>query len=162
MKKFLPRKHKPVEPQKPPGVISTESSTRQSCSFKAKFPSLALNGFQALLDQLIFPNEISGRIVLKDTMKQVKVVVPWQEGLHLRPAAKLVNTAKSFHSNILLKCGEKVADLRSIVSIISLCATMGMALDVVAWGEDARDATQAIAQVFSAHGADAGETVISK
>jgi len=80
----------------------------------------------------------------------------------LRPAAMLVSTAQSFRSNILLKCGEKVADLRSIVSIVSLCATMGMALDVVAFGEDEHDATHAIAQVFSAHGAGAGEAVASQ
>ena len=76
------------------------------------------------------------------------MVVPWQGGLHMRPAARLVNTAKCFQSKILLKCGEKVADLRSIVSIVSLCATMGMTLDVVASGEDEHDATRAIERIF--------------
>jgi len=66
----------------------------------------------------------------------------------MRPAARLVSTARCFQSKILLKCGEKVADLRSIVSIVSLCATMGMALDVVASGEDEHDATRAIEQIF--------------
>ena len=92
-------------------------------------------------------------------MKHIKVVVPWEDGLHFRSAARLVSTAKCFRSEIVLKCGEKVADLRSIVSIISLCATVGMALDLVASGEDEHEATRAIAQVFSVHGTDFVDTV---
>lgn len=84
-------------------------------------------------------------------MKKVRVVVPWQEGLHLRPAANLVRTAKNFRSKISLKCGGKMADLRSILSIISLCATMGTAIDVEAMGDDEHDATRAVEQVFSSH-----------
>ena len=72
--------------------------------------------------------------------------------MHFRSAARLVKIAKSFRSDIVLKCGEQVADLRSIVSIISLCATVGMALDLVASGEDEHEATRAIEQVFSVHG----------
>lgn len=84
-------------------------------------------------------------------MKHSKVVVPWREGLHLRHAAKLVQLAKFFRSNIFLRCGTKSADLRSIISIISLCATMGTALDVEASGEDEREATQAVQRAFSGH-----------
>ena len=82
-------------------------------------------------------------------MKQSSVVVPWREGLHLRPAAKLVQTVKNFRATVFLKSGAKIADLRSIVSIISLCATMGTTLDVEAVGEDEYDATRAVEQVFS-------------
>ena len=85
-------------------------------------------------------------------MKRSTVVVPWRDGLHLRPAAKLVRTAKNFHSTIFLKAGGKIADLRSIVSIISLCATMGATLDLEAMGDDEHDAVRAVERVFSAHG----------
>jgi phosphocarrier protein len=90
-------------------------------------------------------------------MKRSRVVVLWKYGLHLRPAAKLVQVAKDFHSTIQLKCGGKVADLRSILSIMALCATMGTGLDVEAAGDDEQDAIQAIEQVFSSH-PDAGAT----
>jgi len=93
------------------------------------------------------------------TMRQIKVVVPWRDGLHLRPAARLVKTAKGFRSKMVLKCGEQIADLRSIVSIISLCATMGMTLDVVASGDDEQDATRAVEQVFSSHGLDSSHSM---
>lgn len=82
-------------------------------------------------------------------MKRSTVVVPWREGLHLRPAAKLVRLSKRFHSTVLLKCRGKVADLRSILSILSLCATMGTALDIEAAGDDEHDAAYAVEQVFS-------------
>ena len=82
-------------------------------------------------------------------MKRLRVVVPWREGLHLRPAAQLMLVAKKFRSTISLKCGERIGDLRSILSIIALCATMGTPIDIEATGEDEQAATQASEQVFS-------------
>jgi phosphotransferase system HPr (HPr) family protein len=90
-------------------------------------------------------------------MKRSKVVVPWQGGLHLRPAIKLVQVARQFRSTIHLSCGEKIADLRSILSVMMLCAAMGTGLDVEVVGEDEQDAAQAIEQVFASQpdGSDA-------
>jgi phosphocarrier protein HPr len=62
-----------------------------------------------------------------------------------------MQVAQRFRSTILLKCGERIADLRSVLSMIALCATMGTPLDVEATGEDEQDAAQAIEEVFSAH-----------
>ncbi|HUJ45069.1 MAG TPA: HPr family phosphocarrier protein [Opitutaceae bacterium] len=84
-------------------------------------------------------------------MKQSRVVVPWPEGLHLRAAAKLARAAQRFRSSISLKCGERIADVGSILSVIALCATMGTALDVEVAGEDEQDAAQAVEQAFSPH-----------
>jgi phosphocarrier protein HPr len=84
-------------------------------------------------------------------MKRSTVVVPWREGLHLRPAAKLVRLGKRFRSAIFLKCSGRVADLRSILSILSLCATMGTTLDIETVGDDEHDAARAVEQVFSSH-----------
>lgn len=81
-------------------------------------------------------------------MKQLKVTVPWNEGLHLRRAAQLVKVAQGFRSTLCLKCGDRIADLRSIVSILALCATMGTTLDLEAVGDDEQDAAQCVEQVF--------------
>jgi phosphotransferase system HPr (HPr) family protein len=81
-------------------------------------------------------------------MKRAAVMVHWTEGLHLRHAAKLVRTGQQFRSTILLRDGGKIADIRSILSVIALCATMGTTLNVEASGEDEREAAQAIEQVF--------------
>ena len=83
-------------------------------------------------------------------MKRSRIVVPWPEGLHLRPAAKLVRVARSFRSTVSLKCGDKIADLRSILSILALCATLGTPLDLEAVGDDEQDAAEAVERVFSA------------
>ncbi len=82
-------------------------------------------------------------------VKQSRVVVQWPEGLHLRRAASVVQAARRFRSTIQLKCGEKVANVRSVISLIALCATLGTALEVEAAGEDESDATQAIERLFS-------------
>lgn len=82
-------------------------------------------------------------------MKRSRVVVLWTEGLHLRPAARLVRMAQSFQSSIVLSFGGRIADLRSILNVIALCATMGAALDVEATGEDEENAIEAVQQMFS-------------
>ena len=84
-------------------------------------------------------------------MKQAKVVVRWREGLHLRSAAGLEHLGKRFNSRIITKCGGKVADARSILSLLSLCATLETVLDVEATGDDENDAARAVDQVFSAN-----------
>ncbi len=82
-------------------------------------------------------------------MKRSQVLVRWNAGLHLRPAAKLVRMAQTFHSTILLKCGGKLADARSIVSIMLLAAAMNAVIEIEATGVDEANAAQAIEQIFS-------------
>lgn len=86
-------------------------------------------------------------------MKYAKVTVPWSEGLHLRRAAQLVRIAQGFRSRLCLKCGDQIADLRSIVSVLALCATMGTTLDVEAAGDDEQAAAQSVEQVFDVQNA---------
>lgn len=87
-------------------------------------------------------------------MKHSKVVVLWAEGLHLRPAARLVRLTQRFQSSISLTFGGRIADLRSILSVIALCATMGAALDVEVKGEDEQNAIEAVQQMFSSGDGD--------
>jgi phosphocarrier protein HPr len=98
-------------------------------------------------------------------MKHLQVLVPWKAGLHLRPATRLVRIAQTFRSTILLSCSGKIADARSIVSVLLLAASMGAAINIETTGEDEANAVQAIEQVFSSDddvafegsGEDAGE-----
>ncbi len=85
-------------------------------------------------------------------MKRSRVVVPWREGLLLRRAVTLAQTGLRFRSAVYLKSRQGIADLRSVLSILALCATMGTALDVVAAGDDEQDAIQAVCQVFAVPG----------
>lgn len=83
-------------------------------------------------------------------MKRSQVSVPWKDGLHLRPATRLVRIAQTFRSTIFLSSGGKLANARSIMSVLLLAASMGAAIDVEATGEDEASAAQAIEQIFSA------------
>ena len=94
-------------------------------------------------------------------MKKINVVVPWDQGLHARPATRLVQLARKYRSSILLKTHEKVADAKSIISVLLLCATFGTLLEVEAVGEDEFIASSEIERLFS-EGEDADEILESK
>jgi phosphotransferase system HPr (HPr) family protein len=81
-------------------------------------------------------------------MKKTQVRVPWKEGLHLRPASRLVRLAKASKSVVWLKVGEKVADARSILAILLLCAVTGVVVDLEVHGEDEDAVLASITQVF--------------
>ncbi|MGV3756599.1 MAG: HPr family phosphocarrier protein [Verrucomicrobiota bacterium] len=66
----------------------------------------------------------------------------------MRAATKLVRLAQTFHSTIRIHCDGQVANLRSIISVISLCAVMGSALEIEVTGEDELEAALAVEQVF--------------
>ena len=75
-------------------------------------------------------------------------------------ATRVVKRAQNYPCRILLKCGGKLADARSILSILLLTAARGAALEVEASGEDEANAASAIAQIFAAEddgGADEGQ-----
>jgi len=82
-------------------------------------------------------------------MKKTNVTVPWGDGLHSRPATRLVHLARRYRSTIHIKAQGRVADARSILSILLLCATVGSLLEVEVFGDDEHDAAAAIEQLFS-------------
>lgn len=94
-------------------------------------------------------------------MKSIRVTVPWEEGLHLRPAAEVVKRARSFRSTIRLKTGGRFADARSILSIMLLAASFGMVVNIEVSGEDEALAVQSISAVFDSDQADVDEDQIN-
>lgn len=82
-------------------------------------------------------------------MKTLKIVVPWNQGLSLKPSAKLAELCQKFRSVVVVKFGGNVADLRSVLSLLALCAFAGSVLDLEVTGEDEKDAIQAIEEVFT-------------
>ena len=81
-------------------------------------------------------------------MRRTKVSIPWEEGLHLRPAATIVKMTRQFRSQIQLRLGEKIADAGNILTIVMLAASFGTALDVEASGPDEQEAMAAVVSVF--------------
>lgn len=72
-------------------------------------------------------------------------------GLHTRAAAKLVKTASQFESKIELNRNNHTADCKSIMSVILLGATKGMALELVVIGADEFEARDAVVTLINNH-----------
>lgn len=93
-------------------------------------------------------DEHIGASGVSELMKRTQVVVPWKEGLHLRPASRLVRLVMASRCAVFLKVGEKVADARSVLAILLLCATAGMVIDLEVKGEDEDAVLTSITSVF--------------
>jgi phosphocarrier protein HPr len=72
----------------------------------------------------------------------------------MRAAAQLVKLARQFRSRILLRLGSQVADARSIMSIMLLCANLSAPLSIEISGDDEHEATQAVQAYFGSGTAD--------
>ncbi|MGE5630502.1 MAG: HPr family phosphocarrier protein [Caulobacteraceae bacterium] len=88
-------------------------------------------------------------------MKKSLVVVNSECGLHARPASMLVSTAMKFSSNILIKKNDKVANCKSIMSVLSIGASNGDELELVAEGQDEADAMNTLKELFNCRMANA-------
>ena len=75
-------------------------------------------------------------------------VVP-EQGLHARPAAKFVKTAKGFSSDIKVIKGDTEANAKSSLNLMTLGATQGDKLIIRANGEDEEEAAEALAELLS-------------
>lgn len=65
-------------------------------------------------------------------------------GLHARAAARLMGVAAGFASRIRIRHGQIEADAKSIMKVLQLAAPCGARLHIVAEGEDADAAVEAL------------------
>jgi phosphotransferase system HPr (HPr) family protein len=75
-------------------------------------------------------------------MKEVTLTLKHKSGLHARPAAQFVQTANRFKSKINVSHGEREANAKSIMSVLTLGANQGAVITIHAEGEDAEQALQ--------------------
>ena len=83
-------------------------------------------------------------------MAERKTAIGPEEGLHARPAAQFVKTAKGFSSDIVVIKGEKEANAKSSLKIMTLGARKGDIIVIRAEGDDAREAVDALTELISA------------
>ena len=69
-------------------------------------------------------------------------------GLHARAAARLVQTAKRFRSDVVLRAGGRETEARSILGVLLLGAGRGSRLTVRCVGEDERAAIAAVCELI--------------
>ena len=82
-------------------------------------------------------------------MVEKEVTIVPEEGLHARPAAQFVKTAKSYSSDIKVLKGDKEANAKSPLSLMSLGAAQGDKLLIQAEGEDEAAAADALATLIA-------------
>jgi phosphocarrier protein HPr len=80
---------------------------------------------------------------------QRETTVGPEEGIHGRPAARILKAAKGFSSQIVLVKGDREVNAKSIIKITGF-ARKGEKLIVRAEGEDAEQAVDTLAEVISA------------
>ncbi len=78
------------------------------------------------------------------------VTIDGAHGLHARPATALVDLAKTFTADIRIRSGDKVANAKSLISLLKLGAGDGTSVHVSAEGADAEKALDAIRAAFEA------------
>lgn len=77
-------------------------------------------------------------------MPEREVTISNRLGLHARAAAKLVNLASEFDCEIQLRCGERTANAKNIMSVMMLAGTKGAMLLLHAKGAGADQALDQI------------------
>lgn len=82
---------------------------------------------------------------MSNVVRDVEIVNKF--GLHARPAMQFVELANKFASGIEVSKGELTVDAKSIMSVMRLAATKGTVLRISADGDDASEATEALAEL---------------
>ena len=76
------------------------------------------------------------------------VTISSKSGLHARPAAVFVQSAKGFQSQIKLSKNDKIVNGKSILSILALGAEQGDQVILQADGNDAEPAVSTLASLL--------------
>jgi len=94
---------------------------------------------------------------------QVKLVVENEEGLHIKPASKLAEIARSCdcdmyvhrrgmeYYNFVLN-GKEYLNVKSVLSLLQLDATKGEELEFIATGAEAKEALEAVERMLKEQG----------
>jgi phosphotransferase system HPr (HPr) family protein len=80
-------------------------------------------------------------------MPEIKLTINHEVGLHARPASMFVQTAAKFSSDIEVVHGEKTANAKSILTVLTLGVQKDAEITIKAEGTDAEEALQALEQL---------------
>lgn len=77
-------------------------------------------------------------------MKQFNYVIKDREGIHARPAGMLVKAAKEYASSIQLAAGDRSADVKRLMALMSLGIKAGTEITITVEGVDEEEAAAAM------------------
>ena len=84
-------------------------------------------------------------------MPEIILTIQHAAGLHARPAALFVQTANKYKSIIKVQHGEREANAKSIMGILTLGASQGAVVTVRAEGEDAAQALDGLRELVESN-----------
>ncbi len=73
-----------------------------------------------------------------------------KRGLHARASAKFVKLAATFDAEVKVSKDGQTVDARSIMGLMMLAASPGCSIDIVAEGEQATEAVDALVELVAA------------
>ncbi|MBT8040125.1 MAG: HPr family phosphocarrier protein [Xanthomonadales bacterium] len=82
-------------------------------------------------------------------MKSAPTTIINKLGLHARAATRLVNRATAFKSDINLVRGQRSVNAKSIMGVLTLAASMGTELVILADGPDEEEAVAALLKLIN-------------
>jgi len=92
-------------------------------------------------------------------MKELKIIVKNETGLHSRPADLFVRTAKLYNSKIIVRKGDKLADAKNILRVILLNVSQNDEIVILADGEDEDTAIKDLKRLIESNFKDYNDKV---
>ena len=77
-------------------------------------------------------------------MKETTLLITNEIGLHARPATFFIQRANEFKSKIIVKVGDREANAKSLLGVLSLGIEQGTELTITAEGPDESEAVASI------------------
>ncbi|MCC6905019.1 MAG: HPr family phosphocarrier protein [Anaerolineae bacterium] len=84
-------------------------------------------------------------------MNEITLTIQHEVGLHARPAALFVKKAMEFQSAITVFCGDRKANAKSILNVLTLGANKGAQITVQADGSDSEAALAALQELVDSN-----------
>lgn len=85
-----------------------------------------------------------------DFERFIDIQVPNKTGLHARPATNLANLAKAFESEVRIRSGNRIANAKSLVSLLKLGVEGGQTVRLMTRGPDEAEALTALQEAIAA------------
>jgi len=75
-------------------------------------------------------------------------------GLHARPATYFIQKANGYKSSLWVECGDRRANAKSLLGILSLGITRGTRINIIADGADEEDAVDGLIELITSEFAE--------
>ena len=85
-------------------------------------------------------------------MREIKITVKDQDGIHARPAGILTQRMQGFPCKVMIRKGEKEADCKKLFALMKLAVKCGETITLTADGEQEDAAVLAARRVFEENG----------